>query len=196
LFKGFPQGLVTLADVGTYMLLILEVKKIGKRSIIFFTIHIIDTLAYIQIHAVSVLAEPLIQYLDRFFKGTFLLIEQAETQVASVIWIAGKGFMKKFFGNRCPVGDGIYFRIIPMAEGHCEPGIKIGMQPVERRIVDEIDILDKRRQVLIKGMSDGFSVAKDIFCFYTGVNFKIKQIFYAVLPDFFRDTALVKELLI
>ena len=107
-----------------------------------------------------------------------------------------QGFLKKCFGNGCLAGNGIDLRIIAMAEGHSEPGIKIGMQPVECWIFDEIDSVDKQRQVLIKGLSDGIPICKDVFWVQTLVDFKIKQILYTFLPDIIRDTALFKKLLI
>ena len=90
-------------------------------------IHVADPFAEFQLIIFGKKAYAFLKKGDGFPECLFTLFYHAQSQVGAVIGCIAKGSSVKVFGSFFLVRDRFDFRIVPVAEGHGQPGEKIGV---------------------------------------------------------------------
>ena len=127
-----------------------EFQEGPRRAVKLAQVHVIDGQAQVQFLACGKMPDALMKDLRRFRKSALLLTENSQPQEGPVVRMIGKCPLVEPFRDPLGIGDRIVSGVVPVGEGHGQPGEKIGVEGIQFGVVLEPDRIDEAREIFVE----------------------------------------------
>ena len=142
------------------------------------------------------LIEPTLQDIGRRAIITTLLVQHPQSQEGAGFRGIGKRSPIELFGRLSLPRNGRDASVVPPVKGHCQPGEKVGVQRVEFRLVQQLDIFGKRWQQAMEAVAQQASLRQHGFLIHGGIGFIVKDVFDRRQPEVVRPSGADQVVLI